>query len=381
MITVPGSITKIEVLDTTIILHFHIKSYPKREIIISNKSYIKVIGSNKKLLVTKSEGIKLNEVKKTSNTGELIYSLHFPKLETNVSTIDFVEVHENKENNAYAYDIVIDQENASMLPLALRGNWMRMDGSNLWDYGFYTNNAIIDKTVWNYKKVTNEGKKYTIILEREGNLKTVYAKLNKNSTVNFGASPKHYRTYSLTKLHNPNFKLENDLPYNSESLFKLDSTTYSGVIKGYTERVKEKAFINIYIYDAFTLKVEPLKVKIKTDGSFSIKFPANYPQSILVQSTYTNSQNVYVEPGKETFHYINDNTPLFMGDCNMLNDGLLEMKSIHSLRRQKIKKYTIIYFHYLLKIIKENTLTLETITLLLLKNLIKNSFLVVKPFK
>lgn len=89
MITVPGSITKIEVLDTTIILHFHIKSYPKREIIISNKSYIKVIGSNKKLLVTKSEGIKLNEVKKTSNTGELIYSLHFPKLETNVSTIDF----------------------------------------------------------------------------------------------------------------------------------------------------------------------------------------------------------------------------------------------------------------------------------------------------
>lgn len=225
-----------------------------------------------------------------------------------------------------------------MLLLALRGNWMRMDGSNLWDYGFYTNNAIIDKTVWNYKKVTNKGKKYTIILEREGNLKTVYAKLNKNSTVNFGTSPKHYRTYSLTKLHNPNFKLENDLPYNSESLFKLDSTTYSGVIKGYTERVKEKAFINIYIYDAFTLKVEPFKVKIKTDGSFSIKFPANYPQSILVQSTYTNSQNVYVEPGKETFHYINDNTPLFMGDCNMLNDGLLEMKSIYSLRIQKNKE-------------------------------------------
>ncbi|AUC77387.1 TlpA family protein disulfide reductase [Olleya sp. Bg11-27] len=338
LISIPGSITKIEILDTATVLHFHIKSYREREIIISDKSYIEVIGSNKKLLVTKSEGINLNEVKKASDTGELFYSLHFPKLETNVKTIDFVEVHDNEDEHAHAYDIVIDQENASMLPLALRGNWMRMDGSNLWDYGFYTNNAIIDRAVWNYKKVTNKGKKYTITLEREGALKTVYAKLNKNGRVDFGATPKQLVAYSLTKLHNPNFKLENDLPYESASLLKLDSTTYSGVIKGYTERVKEKAYVNIYIYDAFTLKVEPLKAKIKTDGSFSIKFPANYPKYILVSSTYTNQQQVNVEQGKETFHFINDGTPLFMGDCAMLNDGLTEMKSINSFFNNKIMK-------------------------------------------
>ncbi|QCE42012.1 TlpA family protein disulfide reductase [Psychroserpens sp. NJDZ02] len=339
LITIPSSITKIEILDTATVLHFHIKSYTNRKITISDKSYIEVIGSDKKLLVTKSEGITLNEEESASDTSELFYSLHFPKLETNVKTIDFVEVHDNEENNAYAYDIVIDQENASMLPLALRGNWMRMDGSNLWDYGFYPNNAIIDRAVWNYKKVTNKGKKYTITLEREGALKTVYAKLNKNGRVDFGATPKQLVTYSLTKLHNPNFKLENDLPYESASLLKLDSTTYSGVIKGYTERVKEKAYVNIAIYDAFTLKVEPLKAKIKADGSFSIKFPANYPQHILVFSTYnTSQQRVYIEQGKETFHFINEGTPLFMGDCAILNDGLTELKSINSFFNNKIMK-------------------------------------------
>ncbi|WAC00938.1 TlpA disulfide reductase family protein [Lacinutrix neustonica] len=273
-------------------------------------------------------GVELGgENNKTSDYGELFYSLYFPKLDTNVKVISFGEVKtdEAAADTGFIDHILID-EDSPMLPKALRGDWLLTDGGNRWDYGFHYDKAIVDRAVWNYKSVTNKGKQYTITLERPGALKTVYAELHKDGQVDFGTNPKVLKTYSLEKTHNPNYTFENDVPYAAESLLKVSSTTYSGVIKGYTEAVKDKVKIKIVTQDCFTLKVDFHKVEINDDGSFSIEFPANYPQTILVMSPYESQQEVYVEPGKETFHFITDKEDLFMGDVAALNTGFQEIK-------------------------------------------------------
>lgn len=344
--TTRGLLTKIELLNTETVLHFHIKTYPDSKILISSKSYLEAVGSDRKQLVTKANGIELDKESIIPESGELFYTLHFPKLDDNVIIIDFVGI--SKKEDESIYDIVIDEDKVSVLPKALRGNWMLTDGSNLWDYGFYVNNAIIDRAVWMYKSVRNEGNNYTITLEREGAIKTIYANVGLDKSVSFGGSPNELKTYRLEKTHNPNYKLKNDLEYESKSLFQMDSTTYSGVIKGYSERLKEKIAVTIYIQDAFTLKVEPRKAEIRNDGSFSIKFPANYPQIILVFSPYDTHARYFVEPGKETFHFATDNTSLFMGDCALLNSGLKEMKPINSFLNPSI-----------MKVIGENTINVS----------------------
>ncbi|MDO5968394.1 TlpA disulfide reductase family protein [Flavivirga aquimarina] len=329
----PGVITKIELVDTTTVLHFHIKKRSGRRITIPRKSYIEEVDSGNKLFMTKAVGVEIG-----SNTlpvsGELVYALHFPKLRASVKTIDF----RGGINDSHwaVYDIIVNEESdAFVLPKILRGNWMLIDGSNRWDYGFYNKNAIINRGVWNYKSVKVKGEKYTITLERNGNLKTVYAKLNKNGQVNFGIEPKLLKTYSLEKVYNPNYKLENDTPYEAASLFQLDSATYAGVVKGYTNRAKGVKDIPIIMQDCFTLKRDHYKVRIADDGSFSIKLPVSYPQNIIVVLPYGN-EKVYVEPGKETFHLVDGNNTLFMGDCAMLNSGLRDMESIDSFGNREI---------------------------------------------
>jgi hypothetical protein len=130
--TVPGSLTKIELLDDATVLHFHIKHYTNSAISVSKKSYIQARGSEEKLFVNKAVGVEIGgENNKTSDYGELFYSLYFPKLDTNIKAINFGEI----KTDEAAYDtgfidhILID-EDSPMLPKALRGDWLLIDGSN-----------------------------------------------------------------------------------------------------------------------------------------------------------------------------------------------------------------------------------------------------------
>lgn len=323
--TVSGDLTKIEILEDATVLHFHIRYKPKYWISIPKKTFIKNIDSDEKLFVTKAEGITLSKRFFMPESGETTYKLFFPKLKEPITKIDFGEA--NDGGTWFIYDIIINEdENDSMLPKTLRGDWLLTDGSNRWDYTFNLKNAIVDRRIWTYKSVENKGKTYKIALENKGELKTVYAKLSKNGNVDFGLTPKALQTYSLEKTNNPKFKLENDEIYEVSNMLDKDSAIYSGVINSYTERAGVKTGM-VYVNNVFTGNQESNLVKISADGSFSIKLNLIYPQSVLVRMAGLN-ESVFVEPGKETFHFINGKNSFFMGDCAQVNSDLYAMKDI-----------------------------------------------------
>lgn len=324
----PGKITKIEIKDDISILHFHLKLRPNRKFSVSNKAHIQSVANDEKLFVTKAKGIEIGKKTSIDSTGVIKYALYFPGLDKQIGKIDFVET--TKGRHWYVNDIVIDTvKYGSILPKALKGNWLKTDGSNLWEYGFYNNKAIINKQVWSYKSIKSKKRKFEITLENAKTTKVIYAKLNKDETVNFGNSKNKLSKYSLKRTENKNFILENDTPYTENTLFKIDSATYSGVLRNFSHRNKQKTG-TISVDNIFTGNQESYLININDDGSFSVEFPLVYPQEIFVKlPDYYGA--VFVEPGKETWQLINSSSRkdvFFAGDLAELNSGLVSLESI-----------------------------------------------------
>nr|WP_314897144.1 TlpA disulfide reductase family protein [uncultured Flavobacterium sp.] len=331
--TIPGSLTKIELTAEATILHFHIKYQPGYWISILKESYIQDVNGGEKYVVTKTEGIPLETKYTMPESGEVRYQLYFPKLKTTANKIDFIE------GKWAIYDIEINEQEASVLPKELKGNWFQADGSNQWDYGFYANQAVVNQAIWNYKTVEKKKNNYSIVLESNGNQKTIYAQIDKKGVVKFGGDIEKLATYSSEKVENPNYKLANDEVYTS-AIFKSDSATYSGFIKGYTARAGRKTG-NIYVNNVFTGTQDSYLIKIAENGSFSVKFPIEHPQFIFVRFSGVNAL-VFVEPGKETFHGIDRESSLFMGDCARINADLITLEKVGSYEEYQKLRTTIL---------------------------------------
>lgn len=320
----PGSLTKIELTESATIIHFYIKYPTGQWISVPKESFIQDVNGGEKYFATKTEGIPLGGKYTMPKSGEVNYKIYFPKLNAAVNKVDFGEANEG--GSWAVYDIVInDQKEQSLMPKELQGNWFQADGSNQWDYSFYANQAVADKTIWKCKTVEKKKNNYTIVLERNGKQKTIYAQIDKKGTVKFGEDKAKSATYGTEKVENSNYKLANDEVY-SEMVFKSDSATYSGYIRGYTVKADTKTG-TIYVNNVFTGHQDSYLVKIADDGSFSVKFPINHPQSIFVRLAGTNAL-VFVEPGKETFQVIDKDATLFMGDCARINTDLKSFEKI-----------------------------------------------------
>lgn len=331
--TYPGKITKIELLDTTTVVHFHLKMRPGLRFVIPEKTYIQDVSGDKKLYVTNGTGVKLFKRERVPSSGELYYELYFPKLKPNVKTIDFGE--NTKRGSWFIYDIVINEyTTTNSIPKELRGNWMLADGSNQWHYGFKAKNAIVENAIWNYKSIVKKRKKYTITLEKEGAEKTIFAKLNQNGLVDFGDNLKKLKTYSLNKIYNPNYKVPNDRKF-KDAMFKTDSATYSGVIKGFTSKIGVKTG-TVHVFNALNKNRNTYLIKISKNGYFSVKFPVNYPQHIYVRLPGIR-ESIFVAPGKEVFHYIKGKESLFMGDYAKVNSDLKELDFIRYFDNKKTR--------------------------------------------
>lgn len=217
----------------------------------------------------------------------------------------------------------------SIVPKELRGDWLKADGSNVWAFSFHYDYAVLDKTLWNYTSVNRKGKLYVITLDHNGEQKTLYAKPNQDATVSFGTDKKDLTAYTTDSVNNPNFKLANDVLYTKDDLFKIDSATYSGIVKGINAESSETTGI-AYVRNVFSGDQDSYLLKIQDDGSFSVKFPLYYPQQIFVRfPNYTAS--VFVEPGKETWQFINplnDVSSFFAGDCAQINTDLSSLQFI-----------------------------------------------------
>ncbi|PWH84482.1 hypothetical protein DIS18_08155 [Algibacter marinivivus] len=329
----PGEIAKIEIRDTTTVLHFKLKKLPWGYFHLHEESYIQDLSGDKKLFTIKLTGAKFKR-NYFPKSGEVTYQLYFPPLSKTAKTIEFgVE----KKGGGGIYDIVLQEdENSVLLPKELRGNWYLADGSNRWDYGFNSKYAILNGIVWNYKSVDQKGKKYTITLEKGGEVKTINAKLGINGMVAFGGSPKSLQDYSTEKVFNPDFKMQNDEAFENVE-FTIGSTTYSGMINGFSKKMKQKTGM-LHVNNTFLGGQESHLVKISEDGSFKVKLALTHPQTVYVKMP-TGRYDVFLEPNKEAFHYIHNKDSYFMGDNAQINTDLQNLKTIRfGLSKKQYKK-------------------------------------------
>lgn len=217
----------------------------------------------------------------------------------------------------------------SEFPKALMGDWLKANGSNVWAFSFYYDYAVLDKAIWRYKAVEKNGEMYKITLTNNGKEKTIYGKLNNNKTASFGTSKQDLKTYTIEAIYNPDFQLANDVLYAKDEIFKIDSATYAGIIRGFDSQSGQKTGM-VHVNNVFTGNQTSYLVEIGDDGRFSVKFPAYYPQQVFVRfpGYYT---SVFVEPGKETWQLINANKQeslFFAGDLAQLNTDLKSLEFI-----------------------------------------------------
>lgn len=336
-------IKKIELRDTTTKIDFEVVYTPNWWISVSSdETYIQNSKGGEKLYVKRAEGIKLNEQHWTPESGVNAYTLYFPPLDKNVEKIDFLE----ESWKIFDIDIRNDGDtHASIIPADIRGNWFKVDGSNEWGYGIYPDKVICDNHIWKNVLVTGKGKNYRLVLNNGASQKEIFIKVKKDK-VFIGDSPENQRPFSRTRTHIPDYAIENDADFELP-VFKADTAVYKGYIAGYHPKMGTTGMV--YVNDILTQEQDGHLIEIAPDGSFESKIPMIYPQPVFIRMLRV-SERVFLEPGTETFHYIDFSEytvpysdfknnrirkALFMGATARVNSDLQAMDSIDFFDYQK----------------------------------------------
>lgn len=259
--------------------------------------------------------------------GETRYQLFFPKIDASVSMLDFGEA--NDGGSWFIYDIeLIPGSFKSVIPSSIAGNWFRGDNAQ-WEISLFDSVAIYKSQVWKYQQYTEKDGLGKIGLKNGLKTLTLYTKSINDSTCMVGEMPAKLVKYA----HRPD---ESVIPADNEPykvpVFKMDTVTYYGYIKGLSKRFPQRTGM-VYVNDVLTGEQDSHLLKIADDGTFILKFAHSNPQGIFVRLP-TAFETVYLEPGKTTFHLIDNgnktNPNLFMGNCARLNDEMLKLKYINS---------------------------------------------------
>lgn len=322
------NITKVELSDTVTILSFRTILKAGSKILIPSKTYIKDISGDEKLYIKRTEGIPFNELYTIPASGEIDYKLVFPAIPQNASYIDYGEG--NDGGSWFIYDIAIEPSaNKLRLPKELYGDWFSNATGN-WELSFQNKYIVYKNKIWSYE-ASQKAKKIKLI-GSDGASVVLHFKIKKSGIGMFGESSSELSPYSKdSKEAEREATIDNkvyELP-----IFKTDSTTYSGYIKGYTPRVGVKT-LSISIDDIIAENQKCYVIDIAPNGFFSIKLPLYYPHLCWIRSTLYNG-SVFLEPGKEIFQMIDpsdyERPALFMGESARINSDLSRLRNIPAL--------------------------------------------------
>jgi len=318
-------ITKVELTDSTTILHFHTYANPGQWISIPKETYIQPVGSEK-LFIKRAEGITLNDRYTMPASGEVSYVLTFPAIAKTTSYIDYGEA--NDGGSWFIYDIQTKpMVTKSGLPKEVRGNWFDKSTGN-WELGFFDKYIVYKNRVWSYNFAKNKKGLNLVKLSSDGKSVELFYKTATLGTILIGESAQSLKEYGNNAVEVKKKKPVDDKPYELP-VFKIDSATYSGYIKDYTPRVGVKT-LSISIDDIIAGHQNSFIIKIAENGFFSVKLPMHYPHVCFVRSSIYNG-SIFLEPGKELFQLIGDSYPtLFMGESARINSDMAELMKIRS---------------------------------------------------
>ncbi len=332
------NMSRIELQDTVTVVDFEVNYFPDYWISISSKdTYLQNSRGGEKLFVKRAKGIKLDERHFTPESGKIHYTLYFPPIDKSVETIDYLQ------EGWKIFDIELKaQDHFSIVPEAIQGNWLRTDGSNSWEFGFYPNMVIYNSESWHQVLINNNGKNFQIKLQQDGKQEILHVKLAKRNQMLIGTDPKHLELYSREKSKNPEYVLQDDAEF-TMPVFNKDTAQYNGYIKGYHPKMGVTGMA--YVDDIITHNQNSHLITINPDGTFHATLPMIHPQEVFIRMLGING-TVFFEPGKTTFQYIDlleyyvpfrnddhrnkrERKSLFMGETARVNMDLQSVDSIN----------------------------------------------------
>lgn len=314
------TLNEIELTPEATILSFTVKIPSHSWVAVHEKSYIQPVGDTTKLYLTKAENIDIAKaINWEEGKDKVSYRLFFPKLDANVSRIDFGEP---AANAWLIFDIVIkEQATRSVIPAKYLGNWFSPDKGN-WAFSFFDSLAIYDNKVWKYASVKKATNGLEVYLKKDNQEKKLFIKSTDKGTCELGLSENELNKYTTDISTLTTFKHKDSKAFETPVL-QPGKVVYSGFIKGYTSRYKTTGIIRFS--NRLTNEQETYLIKIADDGSFRTEFEIDFPQEISVGLPGAN-ERIFFEPGKDLFQLTNLRIPkynsLFMGESAEVNFGL-----------------------------------------------------------
>ena len=323
-------ITKVTLTDTATTLSFQTKAAPGDWISIPSKTFIQDGNGTEKLYIKRAEGIPLGGRYTMPASAEVSYKLIFPAISKTTSHIDYGEA--NDGGTWFIYDIAVKPLMSKLrLPKELYGNWFNTSTGD-WELTINDTYAVYKNQLWRYDfPRISTGLKSLLLTTGNGKSTVLHYKTGKSGTCMFGESALELKSYSQNSVEAQKNASVDNKPYELP-VFNLDSTTYSGYLKGYTPRIGVKT-LSVSIDDIITGKQTSYVIKISENGFFRVKLPIYYPHCCYVRSSIYNG-TVFLEPGKELFQMLGSSNPLnsglYMGESGRLNSDLAKLMKINS---------------------------------------------------
>lgn len=342
------NITRIELSDTATILHVEGVYRPNWWIWVDSVQYIVPSDGGGKLKLKYAEGIGLSSRFVMPASGRHPFKLFFPPLPGGVSRIDWVDA-----DNDGTYGISLAGSGAECaVPCDWQGNWVRTDGSGVWDYSFGKYFAVAGGEFWDYAKVKGKGASTEFYLKNGKNKKVVYARREKDGRMLLGESKNDLKEYSRKRTADPAVVRGDSAGFDS-TVLTHGKAVLKGFVRGYVPQMgKRKA--TVYVENVFLGRQELLYMDIEPDGRFYFETEMDHPGPVLFRFPFRMDFSVFLEPGKETLmcvdmeQYIDPyrdaedvsarpKTSLFSGANALLNYEIQECKPLLDLNYRRLQ--------------------------------------------
>lgn len=292
--TATRDISRIELSDTATVIYMDLVYRPNLWIVVDSLNYIRISGAEAKLPLKAAVGISLNEKFLMPESGRLPFKFIFPPLDPGVTHIDLIG-----EDGDGVYDIALTTEKEQeMVPGDLRGNWIRTDGSGIWEYSFEKQFAVVANDFWEYVKVKTKGKTTEFYLKNEKQKKVIYARRGDKGAIWLGENKKDLKEFRQERETSPEAirKLDEDF---TTPLLRPGVAVLSGFIKGYVPKMGKRK-ITVYVDDIFSGNQDMFEYEVQENGCFKIEVELNHPQVVFMYFPFAMDFPVLMEPGKET---------------------------------------------------------------------------------
>ena len=288
------NIIRVEVSDTATVFQMEAVYRPHWWIMVDSATFICPSDGSEKLKLRYAEGVPLSQQFFMPESGKHLFKLVFPPLPKGVNRVDLLD-----QDGDGIYNIELGEEREKeLIPAEMQGNWLRTDGSGVWDYSFEKRFAVADGKFWDYSKVKVKGKQAEFYLKNGKEKKVVYARRDSEGHLWLGENKKDMKAYSAVRKTRPEVIAMDSVRFDSTVLHQ-GKAVFQGFIKGYVPKMGKQQG-TLYVSDIFSGNQDVYDVNIEENGTFRTEVTMNNPQIVFCHFPYQMNFSVILEPGKET---------------------------------------------------------------------------------